>query len=112
VQRRFSVKYKASFFHFKQNESIVQKMLLYSCNQMLQIVCKKRQEELALTDKIHGPQTVFLKGISKYLKRNPCDIAYVDFQTLQTVLSKGQKSLCLHLQENDLVLKAKGRSFC
>lgn len=110
---------KSQLFHFNKMDQLYRKCTVHVQQQsdvlyMLQIVCKTRQEDLALTNESHGPPTilVFFKGISKYLKINPHDTVYMDFQTLQTILSEGQKSLCLHLQENDFAFKAKGRSFC
>lgn len=80
---------------------------------MLQVVCKNRWEELALTDESHGTQTVlvFFRGIGKHLNKNSHFIVHRHFQTLQTVLSKGQERLCLHLQENDFVFKGKSFFF-
>lgn len=71
---------------------------------------KKRQEELALTDGSHGPHTilVFFKGINKYLKRNPHDTVYMDFQTIQT---KGQKNFAFICKKIVLSSKQKEGPF-
>lgn len=104
---------KSQLFHFNKRKQFYRKCFctaVINVLYMLQIVCKKRQEELALTDRSHGPHTVlvFFKGINKYLKRNPHYIVYMDFQTLQT---KGQKNFAFICKKIVLSSKQKEGPF-